>query len=219
MLLGPEVQVDDTTEVRWFMLGQLPPDVATWFSPEDVECLIEHRCDTYRIDHRPDLGVKRRSRNKLELKVRTDEPDILDLGAGFVGRLERWKRWSPADGQVPSAPNAGWVDVSKTIIKRRFAPDGSKLPLSLANRAMTEPGCDLEIVAIELGDRQAWSLAFAAFGPVSDSSPVSVHSEWIQTAWLAQLRHRPWPLTNPLGLAQSGGYPAWLFPKKVPTPS
>lgn len=203
-LTEADISVDFTTEIRWFKDGQLPPEVATWFAPADVECLIEHRRDNYHIELRSDVGVKRRFGSKLELKVREEDPEPISLDGGFVGRLERWKRWSPADALVGLVPDDGWIDTEKTIIKRRFDASGEQVDLTHANRAMCGMGCDLEIVAVEIGSRPFWSLAFAAFGPEDR------HVESIRAAWHSQCLDRPWPLPSPLVSDDSCGYPEWL---------
>ena len=59
--------VDDTTEVRWFKLGSLPPDVRVWFTSSIA--VPEERCNTYLLVGREDVGVKRRFRETLEFKV------------------------------------------------------------------------------------------------------------------------------------------------------
>lgn len=201
----PNVMVDVTTEVRWFLNGDLPPEVERWFTSTDIECLIEDRCDTYQLGGRPDVGVKRRFQDKLELKVRFDGPHEVALGGGFVGQLERWKRWSPADDQAVADDGGMWLDADKSIIKARFDADGMRVPLNERSRDMTGSGCDLEIATVELGGWRYWTLAFAAFGP-SDH-----HVDYITEAWRIQLADAPWPLLAPLTTETSFGYPEWLM--------
>lgn len=203
-LTGSSISVDFTSELRWFTDGQLPSAVVAWFAPPDVDYLTEHRCDIYRLDAGSDVGVKRRFGSKLELKVRTRDPEIVVLNHGFVGRLERWNRWSPADGLVGQVNDATWIDTHKTIIKRRFTAWGEPVDLTHANRAMTGAGCDLEIAAIEVDGRHAWTLAFAAFGPRDD------HLDLIHAAWRTQCHDQRWPMQSSLVADHSSGYPEWL---------
>lgn len=208
-LTEPEVRVDVTTEVRWFVDGDMPDEVHRWFTSTDIDCLAESRCDTYQLDGRPDVGVKRRFRNKLEMKVRFDHTNGLALDGGFVGRIECWKRWSPADGRAVVADADLWLDAKKSIIKARFDADGARVPLTAHSRGMTGSGCDLEIATVEIGQLRYWTLAFAAFGPMDH------HVDYITKAWTTQLAEQPWPLSYPLTAEASYGYPEWLVSAAV----
>ena len=97
------VQVTDTTELRWFATGRVPADVLSWFARDGRAGHVERRCDTYRADRRPDAGVKRRFRETLELKARVSAGGHLVLAPGLAGRLETWRRWSPAEHLVDDA--------------------------------------------------------------------------------------------------------------------
>ena len=163
----PEVvTITDTTELRWFAEGQLPASVASWFTHDRTRGFVEERTDTYRLDGRLDTGVKRRFGEKLELKVRRSIGDRLALGLGLAGRLEVWRRWSPAECLVIGTRNVPWADVHKTVVKRRFSIHGDEVELSADNRAVTGAGCDVEIAAVTVDDIEAWTFAFAAFGVV-----------------------------------------------------
>lgn len=199
----PGVSVDLTTEIRWFFDGRLPPDVRSWFT-HDFVGLIERRCDTYRVDGRSDIGVKQRSRRTLELKLRTRPPEPVSIADNVHGRVETWRRWSPADALLCLDDNAVWVDVDKTVVKRRFNSDGLEQPLSQQCRAMTIGGCDAEVVALSANGQEAWSFAFAAFGQ-GNSARDSLTTTWRS---LIEQHTRPNPLR--LDALRSHGYPEWL---------
>jgi hypothetical protein len=163
----PEVvTITDTTELRWFAEGPLPASVSSWFTHDRTRGFVEQRTDTYRLDGRLDTGVKRRFGEKLELKVRRSIGDRLALGPGLAGRLEVWRRWSPAECLVIGTRNVPWADVHKTVVKRRFSIHGDEVELSADNRAVTGAGCDVEIAAVTVDEIEAWTFAFAAFGSV-----------------------------------------------------
>ena len=199
----------ETTELRWFGNGPLPPSVSSWWTNDGARGVVEERCDLYRTDGRVDIGVKLRSLSVLELKVRksviptvppNDGRDLLgELPRGVV---EVWRKWSPAD-QLVSAGSDPWVEVRKTIIKRRFTIADGEVALFDVAEAPMGAFCDVEVVAIDDGSSAAWSFAFAAHGPRHGRRAS------IEAAWRA-LVSGPAPSPRSLVFAVSCGYPEWL---------
>jgi hypothetical protein len=192
--------VVDTTEIRWFVPGELPRDVRRWFMGPAT---AEERCDHYLLDERPDVGVKFRNGEKLELKTRLEAGPAVLLAGGFTGVLERWRKWTLADGLVQHSAPQRWVPVDKWIVKRRFSLDGAEVEFS--PRQNRGPGCDVEIVAVHAAGTTAWSFAFAAHGPRS-SRLAAIQAAW-QTLQLAGA-----PVIHEQGFDRndSMGYPEWL---------
>ncbi len=172
----PGVSIDLTTELRWFFDGPLPADVQSWFMPTGVG-LFERRCDTYLLDGQLDAGVKQRSGRTLELKLRTGPSEPASIADDVHGSVETWRRWSPANHLLSLDDDADWVDIGKMIVKRRFWTDGQEQLLSESTRAMTGEGCDAEIAAVLANGREAWTLAFAAFGQ-PDTPRNSLRTAW-----------------------------------------
>ena len=143
------------------MPGSLPPDVRGWFTSSIA--VPEERCDTYLLVGRGDVGVKRRFRETLELKVRQSLDGRVELGEGLGGSLEEWRRWSPAEGLVDEGTDGRWVDVDKSIVKRRFCLDGTEIAFS-PDPHPAGAGCDVEVAGVTVGTVQAWTFAFAAVG-------------------------------------------------------
>lgn len=203
--------VDLTTEIRWFLDGALPAEVARWFTPGGIG-LFERRCDAYVDDGRFDMGVKKRGRQTLELKVRSSGSDPATLAENVHGYVETWQRWSPADELLSQDEKSTWVDIDKTIVKRRFDSEGQERPLSESNRVMTEGGCDVELAAISANGREAWTFAFAAFG----------HSETtldaVRLAWLSLIEVQAPPAELRLHIGSSIGYPEWVETVANPGP-
>ena len=151
----------DTTELRWFVPGPLPAEVRNWFTGSTG--VVEVRRDSYLVDDRVDVGIKRRGGTTLELKVRQRVESLVDLGDALAGPLEWWRKWTPAEDLVEIPTSGRWIDVDKSIIKRRFSPNGTEVAFT------TDPGvdpvCDVEVASVSAGGIDAWTLAFAAFGP------------------------------------------------------
>ena len=196
------VSIDVTTELRWFFEGPLPPEVLSWFTQSGTRGLSENRCDHYRHDDLVDIGVKRRFGTTLELKKRLREPEVVVLGA-LTGQLERWQRWSPADDRVQLTADTTWVDVEKSVIKRRFDTEGREVALSEETRAMSGQGCDAEVVELCVEGRPAWSIAFAGFGPHTGQLRSVVN------AW-DELMHATFAANIDFARSVPFGYPEWL---------
>jgi hypothetical protein len=202
-IAGP-VSVADTTELRWFIDGPLPPDVKSWFTPAHSTPMTEKRCDIYRLDPRSDIGLKLRHRETLELKTRQLVGEQLTLGSGLTGRLEAWRKWSPADSLINGGDLATTVDVHKMVIKRRFSLDGDEINLSKNAWTMPAAGCDVEIAAVTVGVTEAWTYAFAAYGPTS------TRRDALLASWQTLTADTPCPERLAGFKGQSSGYPEWL---------
>lgn len=199
----PGVSVDLTTEVRWFFEGPLPADVRAWFTCCSIG-LTEQRCDAYHLDGRLDIGVKQRSQQTLEMKLRTRSPEPISLSGDVNGSVETWRRWSPADALLSLDNRAAWINVEKTVFKRRYDTAGREHPLSQANRAMTGEGCDVEIGALRARGQEAWTFAFAAFGRPE------THRESLSYAWRSLVAAGTRPDQLRLDINESSGYPEWI---------
>ena len=189
----------DTTELRWFFAGPLPPSVHEWFAGSSG--VAEQRCDTYLLDGRCDVGVKRRFGETLELKVRQSVDARIELDEGLAGRTEAWRRWSPAEGLVEDGSERRWVDVQKSIVKRRFSVAGTEIAFS---PQMTGAGCDVEIVDVTVAAVRGWSFAFAAFGPLA------TRTEALLASWQTLETATPRPDQFRLATGRAMGYPEWL---------
>jgi hypothetical protein len=159
--VDPSVAVVDTFELRWFVPGPLPAEVRNWFIGSTG--VVEIRRDSYLVDDRVDVGIKRRGETTLELKVRQAVELWADLGAGLAGPLEWWRKWTPAEDLVEIPTSGRWIDVDKSIIKRRFSPNGTEV--AFTTDPEVDPGCDVEVASVSAAGIDAWTLAFAAFGP------------------------------------------------------
>ncbi|MDX2378149.1 MAG: hypothetical protein QNM02_00135 [Acidimicrobiia bacterium] len=198
------VLVDDTTELRWIAEGHLPTNVEAWFTRGGTTGAVEERCDTYRMDGRCDRGVKLRFRETLELKVRQEVGELLVLGAGLAGRLQMWRKWSPAEGVADIGGEVPWHDVCKIVTKRRFSVDGDEIVPSDGERGVIGAGCDTEVAAITVGGIEAWTFAFAAFGPTVSREHAIV------TAWQALAADGSCLEHFAAEFGQSSSYPEWL---------
>lgn len=210
----PPVQrivVVDTTELRWFARGPLPPRVAAWFTNDGRAGVLERRCDVYRLDC-PAIGVKLRARRTLELKVRQSVGDSLTVGGGLTGRVEAWRKWSPADSLVERNDDLLSIDVHKVVIKRRFWAGGHEGASAEDPAHQNAGGVDAEVVAIAVEGMEAWSFALAAFGPPTSRRDAILRASEVLFADGE---------VSELGLlsCRSRGYPDWLLDVEAPPTS
>ena len=191
----------DTTELRWFVPGSLPADIGSWFTGSTG--VLEERIDTYLLDGRGDIGVKRRFRQTVELKIRRSLDGRIEFGDGLAGSLEVWRRWSPAEGLVEHGVDERWVDVHKSVVKRRFLLDGTEVVFSPVFEG-SSAGCDVEVAGITVHDDHWWTFTFAAFGPPA------TRREALLTSWRALVNAAPCPSPFEPRTARAMGYPEWL---------
>ena len=203
------LSIVDTTELRWFVPGRLPADTSGWFTGSTG--VHEERFDTYLLSGRGDIGVKRRFREMLELKVRQSLDGRIELGEGLAGQLEVWRKWSPADGLVSDSIDGQWVDVHKSILKRRFSMDGTEIAFS-SDPQVISAGCDVEVAEVTVGTDQCWTFAFAAFGPLA------TRRHALLAAWQALEAGTARPESFGLGPRRAMGYPQWITLAASPEP-
>lgn len=198
------VPVLDTSEARWFAEGSLPHLVVDWFTCSGTTGTLEERCDTYRLDGLHDVGVKRRSRTSLEVKVRLGIGERLVLAPGLAAPLEVWRKWGPWLGDVTS-PSAGaaWIDVEKTVLTRTVGADQEAVTTA-SHADHTLSGCDVEIVAVTVAGVEAWGFAFEAFGPMT------YRGRLMRSAWKMLIDTSAAPEQLSANLTFTGGYPEWL---------
>jgi len=197
---GPDASsVLDTTELRWFFAGPLPSNVRNWYVGSSG--VAEERCDAYLLDGRVDIGVKRRFGTTLELKVRQSLGEPIELGEGLAELTEMWRRWSPAGDAVGDVREGRWIDVCKSIVKRRFSLEGTEIEFS---PRVTGAGCDVEIADVTVGAVRGWTFAFAAFGSLATRRAALLAS------WRTLVTATPCPDQFGPATGQAMGYPEWV---------
>ena len=184
-----------SAEVRWFLAGRLPGEVAAWFVAADATNEPERRVDRYlRLPGAEGVGAKLRD-GRFELKARTCAPTPLQFTPNVAGLADGWVKRSFADAELGArllaltdAPD--WIDVAKARATRTLGPD----PDGAA-------GATLELAELRIEGAAWWSLALETFGTAAPDFAL------LEAAAKLAFAEPP-----PLGLALAGSaaYPAWL---------
>jgi hypothetical protein len=133
---GLDCQGVRSLEVRWILPGQLAGAVAGWFGRFPAETTALE--DAYLLEpYLPGLSVKVRGGRALEVKMYRGSPGLLELAGRARGHLESWQKWSFPHG--PPRP-------------------GSSAPGE-------QPGCAVELTAVDVRGEPWWTLGFEATGP------------------------------------------------------
>lgn len=149
-------------EVRWILRGQLGAAVTGWFERFPAETVALQ--DAYLLDpYLPGLSVKVRERRALEVKMYRGSPGLLEVAGRARGRLESWQKWSFPHGppSPDSGDQAGWRLVSK---RRRISWFAQATGMGIPQLG-EQPGCVVELTAVNLGGEPWWTLGFEAKGP------------------------------------------------------
>ena len=206
----------DTSELRWFGSGPLPPEVEDWFTGANFVGTREHRRDLYQLTGLTDVGVKRRSGRTVEAKIRMAVGPRMAIGHGLEATFDQWRKWRPSEGDaIWPTRQARWVAVDKTVLTRTIADtdsgyagdDGGASDSGNAGddgAAAMVAGCDVELAAITIGGLEAWTFGLEAFGPQAQRGRAAI-SAWEQV--VAEVGE-PRDLGSRFDLAD--GYPAWL---------
>ena len=146
----------------------------------DERLAAEERVDTYLIvDGRPDLGIKRRARTSLEIKVRYEQSDGWELWEKVI-----FESWTPLEAvrgaallqtrptfaaeatdpvagvqQLLAAAGLTWRD--EAVHKTRLQADARRLLKNLTALSI-DRNCLAELVQFRVGQRPdpVWSLCF-----------------------------------------------------------
>lgn len=197
---GLEGQGVRSLEVRWILRGELAGAVARWFGRFSAEATALE--DVYLLDpYLPGLSVKLRQGGALEVKMYRGSPGLLEVPGRARGHLECWQKWSFPHGPLSpgSGVRAGWRLVSKRRRTRRFAQAaGMGIP-----QLGAQPGCVVELTAVDLRGEPWWTLGFEATGPAD-----ALRCELYAAAALVFADVLPGGVK--LGIDDSKSYGSWL---------
>lgn len=189
-----------TREVRWFTPGDLPDTVRNWFTAGGTLGVPEERLDRYdRAAAFRGIGLKYRGTISLDAKHLLHATDDVDLGSGIRGRVEDWvKVVKPIPANHPRIVEQ-LVVVEKELLTRVYhsfdsAHDGGRPRF----------GCEVELGALRIAGRTAWSLCLESFGDPSRRDTALVEG---LASFLADT---PIPEGMSVTSSDSRGYPTWV---------
>jgi hypothetical protein len=197
-----------TVEVRWFLPGRIPSEVAGWFERAGGEAWpAEERTDHYlRLGGEHALGIKVRE-GLLEIKRRMGSGEVAELHPDVAGQVERWRKWSfslaAQDASLAHlrAPPGAWINVDKARLLARYCVSGARAVGRIPHTECPELACDWELTQVQTEGKAWWTVAFEAFGQES-------HLEQTLHKVVAHVLAAGAPPV--LGAEDSYGYPEWL---------
>ena len=196
-----------TAEMRWFWLGQCPPDLESWFFKSSPRAGGgQPRSDEYvRPSNGSELGIKKRgSKAGVEVKglIGTSRcPDLISLAPHY----ELWCKWTTNDlllngTNLLATKKVRWarkLDTSSTsVLEVPLGPDEAPL-----NGGWIQEGCNLTLTEVQTVGVAGlwWTFCFEAFGNL-ESAPKNLQ------AGTSYARSTSFPQPNGAFLS----YPAWL---------
>lgn len=140
-----------TLELRWFTSGTPPAEVKHWFNTNCPGKLLgdpEEWDDVYVYIPECDyLNIKLRQ-GSLEIKWRTAEVEVVQLGTCWEGKVEQWLKWSCEAQEFQSlipgdlVQQKAWVGVKKVRSQRLYQ------------------GIAYELTQLNVNNSEWWSIAF-----------------------------------------------------------
>jgi hypothetical protein len=145
----------------------------------------------------------------IEIKQRTEDHGVVQVGKETAGLVEGWLKWSfeianpPEYMKAMQAEDRWWKGIRKRRWLRRFRVSDGEEVSAVSDERLIDGGCEWELSEIQIegiGDRW-WSLAFEAFGEEADRKKVllTVAKEVLSEGVGMALRE-----------VNSSAYPYWL---------
>lgn len=159
-----------TAEIRWFIKGEVPKAVKTWFENLNGFYSEENkRADLYlSIPSTGSVGIKFRE-GSFEIKRKNKYLGLLEFPPNITGIAERWKKWNfqSGDNEVSfEAENNGeWIEVFKTrnLQKFIFGPTGK---ISGGFDHYRSDGCNVELTKVIANNSIWWTLGLETYGAI-----------------------------------------------------
>ncbi|MCB0807372.1 MAG: hypothetical protein KDC05_16385 [Bacteroidales bacterium] len=160
-----------TSEIRWFIPGNVPEMVAAWFDAQGGNMISEpDRTDTYLVLPKTNnVGIKVRQ-GRVEIKKLIRNFGETKISTNLSGYREMWQKWSfdvdPA-GNLPLSFNLGtsqWSGISKKRKLFRFAIEINKLIPLQSESPFPENGAHIELAEISINSNNWWTFGVEAFG-------------------------------------------------------
>ena len=193
-----------TCEMRWFLEGALPEEVARWFAAGGQAPAPVWRKDCYLVVGVADMGIKQRE-GRFEIKGRIAELGTHAVAAEIEGVAERWCKWSYDAGSIPAAflrfEGDEAIVVGKGRVQRHFLLHPGGAVQETAQRDLALRGFSIELTRARLADDEHWSLGIEA----TPDDPALLPD--LLEALRVFLQGFPAPLPR----KRSRSYPRWLL--------
>lgn len=203
--------VFNSAEIRWFIKGNIPPEVSLWFHSIAKGVIVQPaRSDLYlALPDSETLGIKMRE-GKLEFKQAGGGKNKKWEHDKVSGEIEFWQKWSfllndlNAPDNILEAYPDSWISVHKERMLHIYKPSASGKPEPGEQGAFYENGCGVELTQLHLPVKNEawWTFGFEAFGQLEQ-----MHATLLQV--VEHILSVPgYPVMK---IEDSCSYPAWLI--------
>lgn len=161
-----------TSEIRWFMKGEIPVSIKNWF--DNLKGFYENqseRTDIYLQSKNPNVpGIKFRE-GRFEVKQKIENLGVLENASEISGNAELWKKWSfeSKESEIQQGlENEEWIKVAKARSLQKYIFDqNGKISGGFDN--YKSDGCNLELTKVFIHSSNAleknwWTLGLETYG-------------------------------------------------------
>jgi len=197
-----------STELRWFLPGNIPKRICDGFHQGELWQRSEPRTDLYLVfEQASTVGVKWRE-GKFEVKALIDQVENWKPSPHLEGAIQTWEKWSmvPESLDNPGSQQQEWVEVTKHRSLRLFAEKGGILHEYPVDQFVPQ-GCQLELTSVQCMGKPFWSLSLEAFGTGLDY----LLKQIVQQHLLSKIDSPVLNACLDLSAENSLSYPEWLL--------
>lgn len=161
-------------EIRWFLKGEIPDDILSWFQSIDINYQEQtHRIDHYlKLPNENTLGIKLRE-GRVEIKKLKGSLKFLKVNENVEGYMESWEKWSFELKDSNSLPISDtgikeWIAVKKKRQMFLFEVEDGKCFVRNQQSGQLKNGCIVELTTLSVDGSNFWTLGLEAFGETNE---------------------------------------------------
>ncbi len=161
-----------TTEVRWFQQGDIPEQILGIYgiSREEIRA-SPARKDQYLSLNNPDIGIKKRGTENIEIKHCTRHHGAIQFQKNTSGNADDWIKWSfntreNKFGPIEDNHTGWWISIHKQrMLKTLFYTSKGDI-IKTCNKNALDGKCEWELSRLWIEDARDtwWSMAFELTG-------------------------------------------------------
>ncbi len=172
----PDTSFFFSAETRWFIPGQVPDAILSWFLSGEYPLSPAARTDTYLLFPRATTAGAKFREERFEIKSLVEDHGPAEFTSGIRGTMQTWEKWSASGepfqsySKAPLQLEENWIEVQKRRFLKTFrVEDGS---VSEADPGDTgdspEEGCYAELTEVEIFGDLFWTIGLESFSTANE---------------------------------------------------